>query len=110
MIALVACIAAGLFAAGIITGVIGVVSVAIHREDRPTLERQATGNLARTGRWLTGLRVGPLPGGTHREITLVSPTTHADPSPSDPIPQALRHAGRLAAGPRQPRRAGQAAA
>ena len=68
MIVLIACLAAALFAAGVITGITGVVSVAIHLEDRPTLQRQATGNLARTGRWLTGLRVGPRrPARKHRQ-------------------------------------------
>ncbi len=71
MIALIAFLAATLFAAGVITGITGVVSVAIHREDRHTLKPHATGNIARTGRWLTGLRVGPPRHAcTHRETTL----------------------------------------
>lgn len=70
MIALIAFFAATLFAAGVITGMTGVVSVAIHREDRHTLKREATGNVTRTGRWLTGLLVGPpRPAPSHRDST-----------------------------------------
>jgi hypothetical protein len=71
MIALIAFLAATLFAAGVITGITGVVSVAIHREDRHTLKPKATGKIVRTARWLTGLQVGPpCPGGAHGETTL----------------------------------------
>ncbi len=59
MIAVIAFLAAVLFAAGVITGITGVVSVAINREDSRTLKRQATGKIARTARWLTGMQVGP---------------------------------------------------
>jgi hypothetical protein len=47
-----------LFAAGVVTGVIAVASVAIRREERNlTLTSEATDNVTRAGRWLTGLYV-----------------------------------------------------
>jgi hypothetical protein len=58
MTALIAFAAIGLFAAGAGTGIIGVVSVAIRREDKHlTLTTEATDNVTRAGRWLTGVRV-----------------------------------------------------
>jgi len=50
--------AISLFAAAVSVGLIGVVSVAIRKEDKShTLTSQATGNLPRVGRRLTGLHV-----------------------------------------------------
>jgi hypothetical protein len=58
MAALIALAAICLFAAGALAGIIGVVAVAIGREERNlTLTRQAPDNVTRTGRWLTGLHV-----------------------------------------------------
>jgi hypothetical protein len=56
MAALIALAAIGLFATGVITGIIGVVSVAIRREERNfTLTSEAPGNVTRAGRWLNGV-------------------------------------------------------
>lgn len=50
--------AISLFATGGITGIVAVVSVAIHREERSlTLTGQATDNVTRAGRWLNGVHV-----------------------------------------------------
>jgi len=58
MATLIALAAIGLFIAGAATGIIGVVSVAIRREDKNlTLTSQATDNVTRAGRWLTGAHV-----------------------------------------------------
>jgi hypothetical protein len=58
MAALIALAAIGLFAAGVIAGIIGVVSVAIRREDRNfTLTSEAPDNVTRAGRWLNGVYV-----------------------------------------------------
>ena len=58
MTTLTAFAAIALFAAGACTGIIGVVSVAIRREDKHlTLTSEATGHVNRAGRWLTGAHV-----------------------------------------------------
>jgi hypothetical protein len=58
MAALIALAAIGLFAAGVIAGIIGVVSVAIRREERNfTLTSEAPNNVTRAGRWLNGVYV-----------------------------------------------------
>ena len=58
MTALIAFAAVGLFAAGACTGILGVVSIAIHLEDKHlTLTRGATGFVTRAGRWLNGVHV-----------------------------------------------------
>lgn len=58
MAALIALAAFGLFAAGVIAGITGVLSVAIRREDKNlTLTRQAPGHVTRAGRWLCGVHV-----------------------------------------------------
>jgi hypothetical protein len=45
-------------AAGACTGIIGVVSLAIHREDKHlTLTSEATSHVTRAGRWLNGVGV-----------------------------------------------------
>jgi hypothetical protein len=50
--------AIGLFAAGAVTGIIGVLSVAIRREDKNlTLTSQATDNVTRVERWLNGVHI-----------------------------------------------------
>ncbi len=61
MAALIALTAVCLFAAGALAGIIGVVAVAIRREEgNLTLTSKAPDNVTRTGRWLTGLHVrGP---------------------------------------------------
>jgi protein-S-isoprenylcysteine O-methyltransferase Ste14 len=58
MAALIALAAIGLFAAGVVAGIIGVVSVAIRREEKNlTLTSGATDHVTRAGRWLNGLHV-----------------------------------------------------
>lgn len=58
MTALIALAAISLFTTGGIAGIAGVLSVAIHREDRNlTLTREATDNVTRAGRWLNGVHV-----------------------------------------------------
>ena len=58
MAALIALGAICLFAVGVVAGIIGVVAVAIRREERnPTLTSQPPDNVTRAGRWLTGLNV-----------------------------------------------------
>lgn len=71
MTALIALAAISLFTTGGITGIVGVVSVAIHREERSlTLTRGATDNVTRAGRWLNGLYVrAPLRTGTADQET-----------------------------------------
>ncbi len=57
MAALIAVAAIGLFA-GVVAGIIGVVSMAIRREEKNhTLTSEATDNLTRAGRWLNGVYV-----------------------------------------------------
>ena len=54
----IALAAISLSAAAVSAGLIGVVSVAIRKEDKThTLTSQATGNLTRIGRRLTGVHV-----------------------------------------------------
>jgi hypothetical protein len=61
MAALIALAAICLFAAGALAGIIGLVAVAIGREERNlTLTSAAPDNLTRAGRWLTGLHVRAL--------------------------------------------------
>ena len=58
MAALIALVAICLFAASVVAGIIGVVAVAIRREERsPTLTSQAPDSMTRAGRRLTGLYV-----------------------------------------------------
>jgi hypothetical protein len=58
MAALIAVVAICLFAAGVGTGIIGVATLAIRREERNlTLTGAAPDTLTRAGRWLTGLSV-----------------------------------------------------
>jgi hypothetical protein len=58
MAALIALAAIGLFAAGATAGIIGVVSVAVHREDKNlTLTGEAADNVTQAGRWLNGVYV-----------------------------------------------------
>jgi hypothetical protein len=55
---LIALGAIGLFIAGATTGIIGMVCVAIRREDKNlALTSQATDNVTRVGRWLNGVHV-----------------------------------------------------
>lgn len=58
MTALIALTAIGLFAAGVVAGIIGLVCVAIHREEANlTLTREATDHVTRAGRWVNGVGV-----------------------------------------------------
>ncbi len=58
MAALIALAAPGLFTAGVVAGIIGVVYVAIHRQETDfTLTSQATDRVTRAGRRLTGVGV-----------------------------------------------------
>lgn len=58
MTTLIVSAAIGLFAAGATAGIIGVVCVAIRREDKHlTLTSQATSHVTRAGRWLNGVGV-----------------------------------------------------
>jgi hypothetical protein len=58
MTTLIASAALCLFAAGACTGIIGVVTLAIRREDKHlTLTSEATGHVTRAGRWLNGVGV-----------------------------------------------------
>jgi hypothetical protein len=61
MAALIALAALALFAAGAFAGIIGVVSVAIYREEKnSTLTGEATDTVTRVGRWLNGAYVRAL--------------------------------------------------
>jgi hypothetical protein len=58
MAVLIAVTAIGVFAAGVVAGIIGVVCVAIRREETNlTLTSQATDHVTRAGRRLTGVGV-----------------------------------------------------
>ena len=58
MATLIALGAIGLFITGAATGIIGVVCLAIRREDKNlTLTSQATDHVTRAGRWLNGVGV-----------------------------------------------------
>ena len=74
--------AAGLFAAGATTGIIGMVTVAIRREEKNlTLTSPATDHATRAGRWLNGVgvRAPRHPAATDRETTLAQPVQQASP-------------------------------
>jgi hypothetical protein len=69
MDAVIALAGIGVFVAGIVAGVIAVVTVAIRREERNlTLTSGPTDTMTRTGRWLNGVgvrtarRSPPMPG------------------------------------------------
>ena len=58
MAALIALAATAVFAAGVTAGIVGVVSVAIRREERKlTLTSQPPDNVTRAGRLLNGVYV-----------------------------------------------------
>jgi len=58
MTVMIAVTAVALFAAGAVAGIIGVVCVAIRREEANlTLTSEATGHLTQAGRWLNGVGV-----------------------------------------------------
>jgi hypothetical protein len=58
MAAVIALAALGLFAAGVIAGIVGVVSLAIRREEQHlTLTSEAPDSVTRVGRWLNGVYV-----------------------------------------------------
>ncbi len=66
MTALIALVSICLFAAGLATGILAVVALAIRREEHNlTLAHAAPDPLTRTGRWLTGLDVR----GPHHTVT-----------------------------------------
>ena len=61
MVALIALLAIGLFAAGVIAGAIGLTSVAIRREEKNlTLTSEATDRVTQAGRLLNGVYVRDL--------------------------------------------------
>ena len=68
MAALIAFAAIGLFGAGVTTGILGVVTVAIRREEKNlTLTSAATDPVTRAGRWVNGVYVrAPRRSGTGR--------------------------------------------
>ena len=73
MTAMIALAARGLFAAGVLAGIIGVVSVAIRREEQHlTLTSEAPDRLTRAGRRLNGVHVRAPRGAAAagREMTL----------------------------------------
>lgn len=58
MASLIVPTAIGLFVAGMIAGIIGLVSVAIHREEKNlTLTSAATDPVTQAGRWVNGMHV-----------------------------------------------------
>jgi hypothetical protein len=70
MAALIALAAIGLLAIGAIAGLVGVVSVAIRREEKNlTLTGEATGAVIRVGRRLNGVYVRVPHGATARRMT-----------------------------------------
>ncbi len=93
MAPLIALAAIGLFAAGVTAGIVGVVSVAIRREEENlTLTSEATDPVTRTGRWVNGVYVRA----PHR-AGFGQPGRHAPP----PATAAPRH-GASAAGAATP--------
>ena len=76
MAALIALVASGLFASGVIAGIVGVVSVAIRREERKfTLTSRAPDNVTRAGRLLNGVYVRA----PHRTAAAGRPTAPVEP-------------------------------
>jgi hypothetical protein len=74
MATMIALAAISLFASGVIAGIIGLVSVAIRREERNlTLTSEATDHVTRAGRWLNGVyvRAPRRTAATDRQMTLV---------------------------------------
>jgi hypothetical protein len=70
MAALIALAAIGLLAIGAIAGLVGVVSVAIRREEKNlTLTGEATGAVIRVGRRLNGVYVRVPHGAAARRMT-----------------------------------------
>jgi hypothetical protein len=58
MAALIALTGIGVLAAGAFAGIIGIVSTAIHGEEKNhTLKSEAAGTMLRVGRWLNGVYV-----------------------------------------------------
>ena len=73
MDALIIIATAGLFAEVVMAGIIGVVSLAIRREDRDlTLTSEATATVTRAARWLNGVYVR-----APRRVTAAGPATKA---------------------------------
>jgi len=69
MAALIALMAMCLFASGVLAGIIGVVAVAIRREDRNlTMTGEAPGTVTRAARRLTGLHVRAPTGGQEKAL------------------------------------------
>jgi hypothetical protein len=103
MAALIALVAVCLFAVGVAAGIIGVVAVAIHREERNlTLTSAAPSQVARAGRWLNGLYVRapiappPATGRRSRSNPRIRPTSHTlNRSPGPPPRQASQGQCRL---------------
>src|SRR5262245_19304508 len=83
MAALIAIAAIGLFVAGVIAGIIGMVSVGIRLEERNfTLTSKAPDSVTRAGRWLNGVyvRAPRRSAAPDRERTLSN----------DPVPEARK--------------------
>ena len=95
MAALIALAAIGLFAAGVIAGIIGVASMAARREERNlTLTSEATDNLTRAGRWLNGVyvRAPRRTAAANRQTTLAQPASRGSPA-STPAQPEIAQAG-----------------
>jgi hypothetical protein len=61
MALLIALAAVGLFVAGVTAGIVGLVCVAIRREENDlSLTSETTGPVTRAGRWASGVGVGGL--------------------------------------------------
>ena len=73
MAALIALAVIAVLAAGAFAGIVGMVSIAIHREEKNhTLRAEATGTVMRVGRWLNGVHIhAPRGKAADREKTLV---------------------------------------
>jgi len=99
MAALIALAAICLFAAGVVAGIIGVVAVAVGREERdPALTSQAPDDATCAGRRLTGLYV---------RAGMAAPAGHAfsgrTVAPADAAPDGARaEYGRVTAQARRP--------
>ena len=75
MATLIVLSAVGVSAAGSFAGIIGLMGVAIHREEKiRTLTSEATGTLIQVGRWVNGVYIrAPHHSAADRETTFVLP-------------------------------------
>ncbi|MGE5292887.1 MAG: hypothetical protein ACM3ML_38015 [Micromonosporaceae bacterium] len=74
MALVVALVAVAIFAFGMVAGIIGVVAVAVRREEQAhSMTGKASDPVTRAGRWLTGLSVrGLAPAAVDEDKTLVN--------------------------------------